>query len=377
MRHPAAPEGRATPSRCRRDVDSTRCGSRSASCAGITPFNFPAMVPMWMYPLALATREHVRPQAVASRTRRPRMLIAELLAEAGLPEGVFNVVHGDKRRRRRVARAPRDRGGLVRRLNAGREVRLRDGDHAAASASRRSAGRRTSDRAAGRRPRVSRPTQLVAAGYGSAGQRCMAVSDRWSRSADAADALVEAAQARTRAVHVGPGLSPTSEMGPLVTRDGTASGSPTRSSAAGRTRRGCGRATAASFDADEEASSSVRRCSTASRPRWRSTATRSSDRCSVVIRVGTCDDAVGLDQRQLVRQRHGDLHLADGGAARGSSCDVQAGMIGINVPIPVPWRITRSEGGRTRSSAITTSTDPRESVSTRARRSVTPAGPRT
>ena len=64
--------------------------------AGITPFNFPAMVPMWMFAQRDRLRQHVHPQAVARRTRPRPLLMAELLAEAGVPDGVFNVVHGDK-----------------------------------------------------------------------------------------------------------------------------------------------------------------------------------------------------------------------------------------------------------------------------------------
>ena len=95
-------------------------------CVGITPFNFPAMVPMWMYPVAIATGNTfvLKP---SERDPSASMLIAELWAEAGLPDGVFNVVHGDKAAVDALLDAPGRRRGVVRRLDADREVHLRDG----------------------------------------------------------------------------------------------------------------------------------------------------------------------------------------------------------------------------------------------------------
>ena len=81
--------------RSRRGSTSTRSGSRSGSCVGITPFNFPAMVPMWMFPVAIACGNTfvLKP---SERDPSAALILAELWAEAGLPDGVFNVVHGDK-----------------------------------------------------------------------------------------------------------------------------------------------------------------------------------------------------------------------------------------------------------------------------------------
>ena len=95
--------------------------------AGITPFNFPAMVPMWMWAPAIATGNTfvLKP---SEKDPSASLWTAELLKEAGLPDGVFNVVHGRQGRGRRGARPSRHRGGLVRRLDADRAVRLRDGD---------------------------------------------------------------------------------------------------------------------------------------------------------------------------------------------------------------------------------------------------------
>ena len=111
-------------------------------CAGITPFNFPAMVPMWMFPVAIACGNTfvLKPR---ERDRLATMLLAELLAEAGCPAGVFNVVHGDKEAVDALLDAPATCGRQLRRLDADREVRLRDAARRTASACRRPAGRRT------------------------------------------------------------------------------------------------------------------------------------------------------------------------------------------------------------------------------------------
>ncbi len=110
--------------------------------AGITPFNFPAMVPMWMWAPAIACGNTfvLKP---SEKDPSASVYTAELLKEAGLPDGVFNVVHGDKVAVDAAARAPGRRRGQLRRLDPDRALRLRDGDEATASARRRSAARRT------------------------------------------------------------------------------------------------------------------------------------------------------------------------------------------------------------------------------------------
>ena len=86
----------SSPSRSSTGVDSCSFRQPLGVVAGITPFNFPVMVPMWMHPVAIACRQHVRPQAQRARPVGRPTSSAELYAEAGLPDGVYNVVHGDK-----------------------------------------------------------------------------------------------------------------------------------------------------------------------------------------------------------------------------------------------------------------------------------------
>ena len=124
------------------EIDSWSDRQPLGVVAGITPFNFPAMVPMWMFPVAVACGNTfiLKP---SERDPSAPMLIWELFQEAGFPDGVFNVVHGDKDGRRRHPRSSRHQGGELRRLDADRRVRLCARLGARESACRRSAAPRT------------------------------------------------------------------------------------------------------------------------------------------------------------------------------------------------------------------------------------------
>ena len=255
------------------DVDSFSFRQPLGVCAGITPFNFPVMVPMWMHPMAIATGNTfvLKP---SERDPSASNFIAELYAEAGLPDGVFNVVHGDKVAVDAILDHPDiDAVSFVGSTPIAQYV------HGKASAS----GKRVQALGGAKNHAVVMPDadldfaakHLTAAGFGSAGQRCMAIAVAVAVG-DAAEPLIERLKQQAEAIKVGPGLEPDSEMGPVVTAqarerivgyiDGDAR--PTWSS------------TAASSRSRATASSSARRCSTTSRPRWTSTATRSSGRCS-------------------------------------------------------------------------------------------------
>ena len=137
------------------DIDAFSFRQPLGVCAGITPFNFPVMVPMWMHPMAIATGNTfvLKP---SERDPSASNFIAELYHEAGLPDGVFNVVHGDKVAVDALLEHPGRRRRLVRRLDADRALRVRDG-HAPRQA--RAGARRGQEprrRAARRRPGVHR-----------------------------------------------------------------------------------------------------------------------------------------------------------------------------------------------------------------------------
>ena len=196
------------------DVDSFSFRQPLGVCAGITPFNFPVMVPMWMHPMAIATGNTfvLKP---SERDPSASNFIAELYAEAGLPDGVFNVVHGDKVAVDAILDHPDiDAVSFVGSTPIAKYV------HGKASAS----GKRVQALGGAKNHAVVMPDadldftakHLTAAGFGSAGQRCMAIAVAVAVG-DAAEPLIERLKAQAEAIKVGPGLDDSSDMGPVVT----------------------------------------------------------------------------------------------------------------------------------------------------------------
>ncbi|MGJ9421714.1 CoA-acylating methylmalonate-semialdehyde dehydrogenase [Aeromicrobium sp. CF3.5] len=183
--------------------------------AGITPFNFPIMVPLWMHPIAIATGNTfvLKP---SERVPGASDLVARLYQQAGLPDGVFNVVHGDKV----AVDAILDHPDIAAVSFVG-STPIAQHVHEGASRT----GKRVQALGGAKNHAVVMPDadldyaadHIVAAGYGSAGQRCMAISAVVAVG-PAADTLVDKIRERTRAVHVGVGTDPDTEMGPVVTR---------------------------------------------------------------------------------------------------------------------------------------------------------------
>ena len=185
-------------------------------CAGITPFNFPIMVPMWMHPVAIACGNTfvLKP---SERDPSASMLVARLWAEAGLPDGVFNVLHGDKVAVDGLLEHPD-----VAAVSFVGSTPIAKYVHRTGTAN----GKRVQALGGAKNHAVVLPdadldfaaNHLVAAAFGSAGERCMAVSAAVAVGA-AGDALVEAVAEKAHSVKVGPGRDPDSEMGPVVTRE--------------------------------------------------------------------------------------------------------------------------------------------------------------
>ena len=195
-------------------VDSYSFRQPLGVVAGITPFNFPIMVPLWMHPIAIACGNTF---VLKPSERDPGVseYVAQLYVDAGLPDGVFNVVHGDKVAVDAVLDHPGvDAVSFVGSTPIARYV------HERATAS----GKRVQALGGAKNHAVVMPDadldfaadHLVAAGYGSAGQRCMAISAVVAVG-KAADPLVEKIAERTREVRVGAGTDPDSQMGPVVT----------------------------------------------------------------------------------------------------------------------------------------------------------------
>jgi malonate-semialdehyde dehydrogenase (acetylating) / methylmalonate-semialdehyde dehydrogenase len=300
--------------------------------AGITPFNFPVMVPMWMNPIAIACGNTfvLKP---SERVPSASVLLAELWAEAGLPDGVFNVVNGDKV----TVDALLDHPDVAAVSFVGSTPIARYVHERATQA-----GKRVQALGGAKNHAVVLPDadidfaadHLTAAAFGSAGQRCMAISAAVAVG-DAADRLVETLRAKAAAVQVGPGAESTSEMGPVITQQSkdriigyvtSAEGQGATLVADGRTIQG---------DALQDGyfvGPTVIDHVTAEMDVYRNEV---FGPVLVVLRADTLDDAIAL----INANPYGNgtsVFTGSGQAARRFQREVHVGMIGINVPIPVP-----------------------------------------
>ena len=298
--------------------------------AGITPFNFPAMVPMWMWAPAIACGNCfvLKP---SEKDPSASLLTAELLKEAGLPDGVFNVVQGDKVAVDALLEHPGVTAvSFVGSTPIARYIYETGTKH----------GKRVQALGGAKNHMIVLPDAdidmaadaAVSAGYGSAGERCMAVSVLVAVG-DVADPLVEAIKERLPKVKVGNGMEPDSEMGPLVTREHRDKVASYIASGAeqGATVVADGRETGPEGDGFFLGVSLLDNVTT------EMDAYRDEIFGPVlsVVRAKSYDEAVGL----VNDNPYGNgvaLFTRDGGAARQFQFDVSAGMVGINVPIPVP-----------------------------------------
>ncbi|MCL4156510.1 UNVERIFIED_CONTAM: hypothetical protein GTU68_041157, partial [Idotea baltica] len=302
-------------------------------CAGITPFNFPAMVPMWMFPMAIAAGNTfiLKP---SERDPSAPMLVWELFQEAGFPDGVLNVVHGDKeavdtlldhedvKAISFVGSTPIAEYVYTRGTAAGKRVQALGGakNHMIVMPDA------DMDQAA---------DALMGAGYGSAGERCMAISVAVPVGDETADKLVAALKPRVESLKIGPSTDSDAEMGPLVTKaaqervlgfidKGVAEGAELVVDGRGFSLQGYEDGYfvgGALFD--------------------RVTPEMSIYREEIfgpvlsVLRAGSFNEAAGL----INAHEYGNgtaIFTRDGDAAREFADQIEVGMVGINVPIPVP-----------------------------------------
>lgn len=298
--------------------------------AGITPFNFPAMVPLWMIPNAVACGNTFVLKPSEKDPSAP-MLIAELFQEAGFPPGVLNVVHGDKVAVDRLLEHPD-----IKAVSFVGSTPIAKYVHQTASAN----GKRVQALAGAKNHMVILPDAdldmaadaAVSAAYGSAGERCMAISVAVAVGG-VGDRLVEAIRVRMDKLAIGSGEDPSSEMGPLVTREHREKVAAYIGAGAdaGATIVVDGRD--AQFDGDgfflgttliDDVTPDM-------------TVYRDEIFGPVlcIVRVDTYHEAVKL----ISDNPWGNgtaIFTRDGGAARQFQEDADAGMVGINVPIPVP-----------------------------------------
>ncbi len=298
--------------------------------AGITPFNFPAMVPMWMWAPAIACGNAfvLKP---SEKDPSASLYTAELLKEAGLPDGVFNVVHGDKVAVDAILEHPEIAAvSFVGSTPIARYVYETGTSH----------GKRVQALGGAKNHMIVLPDAdiemaadaAVSAGYGSAGERCMAVS-MLVAVGGAADELVEAIRERLPKVKVGDGLDPESEMGPLVTREH-------RDKVAAYIDRGREEGAKVVADGRESAPDGTGFFLGVSllddvKPEMDVYKDEIFGPVLGVTRVDTYDEAVRL----VNENPYGNgvaIFTRDGGVARQFQFDVDVGMVGVNVPIPVP-----------------------------------------
>jgi malonate-semialdehyde dehydrogenase (acetylating)/methylmalonate-semialdehyde dehydrogenase len=298
--------------------------------AGITPFNFPAMVPMWMWAPAIACGNTfvLKP---SEKDPSASIWTAELLKEAGLPDGVFNVVHGDKVAVDGVLGHPDIAAvSFVGSTPIARYV-YETGTQA---------GKRVQALGGAKNHMVVLPDAdidmaadaAVSAAYGSAGERCMAVSHVVAVG-DVADDLVAAIKERLPKIKVGNGMEPDVEMGPLVTREH-------RDKVASYLDKGRDQGATVVADGREtapEGNGFFLGVSLIDDVTTEMDVYKDEIFGPVlgVSRVETYDDAL----RMVNENPYGNgtaIFTRDGGVARQFQFDVQAGMVGVNVPIPVP-----------------------------------------
>ncbi len=299
--------------------------------AGITPFNFPAMVPMWMFASAIACGNTfiLKP---SEKDPSVSLYVAELLKQAGVPDGVFNVVQGDKVAVDRLLEHPDVKAisfvGSTPVARSIYETATRNGKRVQALGGAKNHMLVLPDADV---PMAA--DAAISAAYGSAGERCMAISVVVAVGS-VADPLVSALRERIAGIKVGPGMEAGSEMGPLITREhrDRVASYVDNAGAEGATVAVDGRKDAASHRAGFFLGPTLL---DGVQPAMRCYRDEIFGPVLGVVRVESYGEALRL----INENPYGNgvaIFTRDGGAARQFQFDVEAGMVGINVPIPVP-----------------------------------------
>jgi malonate-semialdehyde dehydrogenase (acetylating) / methylmalonate-semialdehyde dehydrogenase len=315
-----------------RNIDSWSMRQPVGVCVGITPFNFPAMVPMWMFPMALACGNTFILKPSEKDPSCP-LRLAELAKEAGVPDGVLNVINGDKEAVDALLTHPGVAAvSFVGSTPVGEYI-YRTGC---------ANGKRVQALCGAKNHMVVMPDAdmdqatdaLMGAGYGSAGERCMAISVAVAVG-KAGDILVDKLAPRVRALKVGPGADPESEMGPLVTREhlnkvrgyvdlGVKEGATLVVDGRGLKLQG--------YENGHFLGGCLFDNVT---PQMRIYKEEIFGPVLSVVRAPDYDSAV----KMVNEHEFGNgtaIFTRDGDAARSFAQDVKIGMVGVNVPIPVP-----------------------------------------
>jgi malonate-semialdehyde dehydrogenase (acetylating)/methylmalonate-semialdehyde dehydrogenase len=315
-----------------RGVDSHSILQPVGVCGGVVPFNFPAMVPLWMFPVAIACGNTfvLKPSEKVPSTA---LRMAELFKEAGLPDGVFNVVPGDKEAVDVLLNHPD-----VRAISSVSSTPVAKYIYETAARN----GKRVQALGGAKNHAIVMPDcdldytvdALIGAAYGSAGERCMAISTVVAVG-DIADPLVAAIKARAAALKVGPGNQKDVDMGPLITREhrDKVKGYVDSGAAQGATLVLDGRGLKVAghengFFLGPTLFDNVKTDMTIYQDEI-------FGPVLIVLRVKTMDDAIAMINANPFANGTA-IFTRSGAAARRFEHDIEVGMVGINIPIPVP-----------------------------------------
>ena len=314
-----------------RGVDVYQIRQPLGVVAGITPFNFPAMVPMWMFANAITCGNSfiLKP---SEKDPSVTLYLAELLQQAGLPDGVFNVLHGDKVAVDRLLEHPDVKAisfvGSTPVAKYIYETGTRHGKRVQALGGAKNHMLVLPDADIGMAADAA-----VSAAYGSAGERCMAIAIVVAVG-NIADPLIDAITERMAKIKVGPGMEAGNEMGPLITREHR---DRVASYVDGAAKEGATVTVDGRSDASMNSDGFFLGTSLLDnvKPGMRCYDDEIFGPVLGIVRVKTYEEAL----RMINDHPYGNgaaIFTRDGGVARQFQFDAEAGMIGINVPIPVP-----------------------------------------
>jgi malonate-semialdehyde dehydrogenase (acetylating) / methylmalonate-semialdehyde dehydrogenase len=313
------------------DVDSYSMRQPLGVVAGITPFNFPAMVPMWMFPLAIVCGNTfvLKP---SERVPSTAIYLAKLLLEAGLPEGVFNVVHGDKEAVDALLNHPK-----IKAISFVGSTPIAKYIHTTANANHK----RVQALGGAKNHMLIMPDAdldmaadaLMGAAYGAAGERCMAISVAVVVGDKVADELVTKLTPKVKSIVIADGMDSRAEMGPLITalhrdkvRGYINSGEEQGAKIAVDGRK---------LDTPKDGFFLAGTLFDHVKPNMKIYCEEIFGPVLCVVRVKTYREAVDL----INAHEYGNgtaIFTRDGSAARAFASEIEVGMVGINAPIPVP-----------------------------------------
>ena len=302
-------------------------------CAGITPFNFPAMIPMWMFGVAIACG-NTFVNKPSERDPSVPLRLAELMMEAGLPEGVLNVVNGDKEAVDAIIEDPRVKAiSFVGSSDIAQYIYANGAAH----------NKRVQAFGGAKNHMIILPdadmdnvvNQLIGSGYGSAGERCMATPVAVPVGKGTAETLIEMLKPRVESLRIGPSMSEDSDLGPLVTAAHKKRVEGYIQMAVDEGQKLVVDGRGFKLQGYEKGFFLGGTLLDGAKPGHRSYHEEIFGPVLQIVRAQNFDEAVALP----TKHQYGNgvaIFTRNGAAAREFAARVQVGMVGINVPIPVP-----------------------------------------